>query len=65
MAKVNGETSLIVEEVGFSTKLDVIISALSDLTERVEELKVQQEELVEKISNLSLSGVDFEVYEES
>jgi tetrahydromethanopterin S-methyltransferase subunit B len=39
--------------------LDSILTLVTELVEQVEELRIQNEELREAISNISLPGVDY------
>ena len=39
--------------------LDAILLAVTELTEQIEELKVQNDELREAVANISLPGVDY------
>lgn len=45
-------------------KVDLLITVVESLVDTIEELKAQQEEINERIQNLSLPGLDFE-FEES
>lgn len=48
-----------------SDKLDILIEKVSELVEKFEELKTNQEEVVEKLGNLSLPGGPYEVFGEA
>lgn len=54
----NGETSE--KQLTYAEKLDVIITALTEIVEKQDLLLEKQEELEEKVNNLSLSGDGFQ-----
>lgn len=56
MAPANGETNIKVNELTTDTALEAIFDALTELQEAVDEIKLQQAEIVEKLSNLSLDN---------
>lgn len=56
MAPINGETNIKVNELTTDTALEAIFDALTELQEAVDEIKLQQAEIVEKLSNLSLDN---------
>lgn len=50
--KMNGEQEVKVNELSVDVKLDVILEALTELTEKIEEL-------TERVNNLNVSGDGF------
>lgn len=65
MINPNGQAELETKDLTFSAKLEALIEGVANLTEQVAQLIVQQEEIVEKLVNIGLPGVDFEVYEDN
>lgn len=63
----NGAAAVEKAQLSYDDKLDILIQALSDLTEKVETLVEQNDELVEKLSNITASGpgFDIETFEEN
>lgn len=51
------------KELTVEEKLDLILATLVQLTNDVEALQTQQEEIVEKLVNLTISGTGFDVDE--
>lgn len=54
----NAETSE--KQLTYAEKLDVIITTLTEIVEKQDLLLEKQEELEEKVNNLSLSGDGFQ-----
>lgn len=55
----NGETTVEKKHLTYDDKLDILIQGLAELTEKVETLAEQNDELAEKLSNLTASGSGF------
>lgn len=51
------------KNLGGDDQLDIIIGTLMEIQEKQELLGEQLEEIVEKLSNLSLPGLDFSIME--
>ncbi|HVI40363.1 MAG TPA: hypothetical protein VM577_06860 [Anaerovoracaceae bacterium] len=51
-------------KVSIEDKLELVISELRSVREGLEDLKMQQEEINERIMNLSLPGFEYEVEED-
>lgn len=56
----NGQTS---KELTVEEKIDLVLATLTKLAEDVEALQTQQEEIVEKLVNLTISGSGFDIDE--
>ena len=55
----NGETTVEKKQLSYDDKLDILIQALTELTEKVDNVSEQNDELAEKLSNLTASGSGF------
>lgn len=63
----NGAAAVEKKDLSYDEKLDVLLSGLVELHEKVETLIEQNDELVEKLSNITASGpgFDIETFEEN
>lgn len=59
----NGETTIETANLSYDDKFDILIQAVAELTDKVDGLVTQNEELVEKLNNLTVSGSGFAVDE--
>lgn len=55
----NGKGDVTVEQLDMRSMLEILLEAVQQLTEQVEDLKEVQAELIEKVSNMSTPGSDF------
>lgn len=55
----NGETTVEQKHLSYNEKLDVLIAGLAELSEKVDGLVEQYDEVMEKLSNLTASGSGF------
>jgi len=60
----NGETTVENKGLTYAEKLDIIITALTELTEKTDAISEKQDELVEKLSNLNTNGSGFHLDDE-
>lgn len=51
------------EGLDLSAKLELILEAIIDLAEDIQDLRESQAEIVEKINNISSPGVDYDLYD--
>lgn len=59
--KTNGGTEIVPKSLTTEEKLDVLLTAVVELTGTMEDLKAQNEEIIEKLANLSLDGDGFQI----
>lgn len=59
MTQGNGQSDIKISEVSERTMIEILLEAVQQLTETVEDLKETQTELIEKISNMSTPGSDY------
>lgn len=52
-----------VKKLSYDDKLDILIQSIVELTEKVDVLSEQNDELAEKLANLTVSGSGFELDE--
>ena len=58
--KRNGEANVTPEDLDPDTKLNILIEAIVKIQEQQDEILVQNQEIIEKLSNISLPGVDYD-----
>lgn len=63
MAEGNGATEVKVDELSTATMWEIVTEALRQVQETLDELKAQQAEIIEKLSNMTLDNDGFDVYE--
>lgn len=59
----NGATAVEDKHLTYDDKLDILIQGVAELTEKVDTLTEQNEELAEKLANITASGAGFEIDE--
>lgn len=59
--RTNGESGVEPEDLSVSDQIEVLFEAITQLGEQLRE---QHEEILERLNNLSLPGVDYEVLQE-
>ena len=52
-----------VKKLSYDDKLDILIQSITELIEKVDVLSEQNDELAEKLANLTVSGSGFELDE--
>ncbi len=62
--KGNGATEIKISEMSMGTMVEILTEALRELQETVDELNIKQDQIIEKLDNLSLDNSGFESYDE-
>jgi uncharacterized coiled-coil protein SlyX len=62
--KANGATEIKISEMTVGAMIEILSEAIAQLQETVDELNTKQDQIIEKLDNLSLDNSGFETYED-